>query len=92
MGHELFNHEAAWITQSGVDGHTPLWDLGLDGEGEIVGVADTGVDDRSCFFRDYDYGPTPRNNASSPSVDSKYRKVVQYISYADGLDTEGISL
>lgn len=29
---------------------TPVWDLGYAGDREIVGVADTGVNNRSCYF------------------------------------------
>ncbi|KAF5838502.1 peptidase S8/S53 domain-containing protein, partial [Dunaliella salina] len=35
--------------------HFPLWAAGLDGTGQIVGVADTGLDMDSCFFWDSDF-------------------------------------
>ena len=38
--------------KSGALGAPWLWTHGLRGQGEIVGVADTGVDYDSCFFGD----------------------------------------
>eukprot|EP00200_Dunaliella_tertiolecta_P008308 CAMPEP_0202373720 /NCGR_PEP_ID=MMETSP1127-20130417/4685_1 /ASSEMBLY_ACC=CAM_ASM_000462 /TAXON_ID=3047 /ORGANISM="Dunaliella tertiolecta, Strain CCMP1320" /LENGTH=1152 /DNA_ID=CAMNT_0048970689 /DNA_START=1026 /DNA_END=4484 /DNA_ORIENTATION=- len=35
--------------------HFPLWSAGLDGTGQVVGVADTGLDLDSCFFWDGDF-------------------------------------
>jgi subtilisin family serine protease len=48
------NNFARWVVQGGtLEGQTtPLWDLGINGSGQVVGVADTGVDDESCFFYD----------------------------------------
>ena len=34
------------------DGTMPLWDAGLTGEGQLLQVTDTGVDDASCWLRD----------------------------------------
>ena len=31
---------------------TTVWNQGLLGQGQIVGVSDSGLDWRSCFFRD----------------------------------------
>lgn len=54
------------------------------GEGEVVGVADTGIDMDSCFFQD-ETTPVAYN-----SVNSAHRKVVYYAtSYGDA--TEGSS-
>ena len=51
------NTNAQWITQTGVEDHTPFFDAGITGEGEIVSVSDSGVDLRSCWFKDEDgYG------------------------------------
>ena len=54
------NADAASITQSGSNpiggaggtpvGTTPIWDMGLHGEGEVVGVGDSGLDVGHCFF------------------------------------------
>jgi hypothetical protein len=33
-------------------GTTPVWDAGIHGEDEIVGVGDSGLDVGHCFFED----------------------------------------
>ena len=48
------NTNAQWITQTGVEDHTPFFDVGITGEGEVVSVSDSGVDLRSCWFKDED--------------------------------------
>ena len=48
------NTNAQWITQTGEKDHTPFFDAGITGEGEIVSVSDSGVDLRSCWFKDED--------------------------------------
>ncbi|CAM9286969.1 unnamed protein product, partial [Ectocarpus fasciculatus] len=73
----LLNYLAKGICQSGDAQSAPLQDGGLTGEGEIVGVADSGLNDWSCFFWD---------NSDAYSTNRQRRKVIQYISYADGLD------
>ena len=89
------NADAAMLTQSGSTpvagpggtpvGTTPMWQMGLHGEGQIVGVGDSGLDVGHCFFEnqpgqtaaDYTPGtPTPQG-----------RKVVNYRPYADGTAT-----
>lgn len=47
------NGNSAGTIQSGVPGTEPVWDKGLHGEGQIVGVIDSGpVDIDHCMFRD----------------------------------------
>ena len=41
-----------WITQSGSVNSRPFFDNGLDGTGQVVGVADGGLDRDNCYFRD----------------------------------------
>lgn len=64
----------------------PYREAGLDGTGQVCGVADSGVNDLSCFFVD-DSGayPTITTNRSGV-VEPLRRKVVQYVSHADALD------
>ena len=57
--------------------------LGLDGEGQIVGVSDTGIDENSCFFRDSYHGKVIKSSIDNPQVDHKNRKIVEYITYSD---------
>lgn len=70
-------------------GNRPYHDAGLDGAGQICGVADSGVNDLSCFFAD-DSGVYETSSTSrSWGVESRRRKIIQYVSYADSVDDEG---
>lgn len=73
---QLLNDTSRWVIQSYVPGSTPMSDAGLDGAGQIVGVADTGLDVDMCFFRD----------PSGAPVGPAHRKVVGYVAAADGWD------
>eukprot|EP00588_Corethron_pennatum_P009085 CAMPEP_0194270124 /NCGR_PEP_ID=MMETSP0169-20130528/4172_1 /TAXON_ID=218684 /ORGANISM="Corethron pennatum, Strain L29A3" /LENGTH=884 /DNA_ID=CAMNT_0039012057 /DNA_START=1 /DNA_END=2656 /DNA_ORIENTATION=+ len=85
---KLLNTEALWITQGGgVSGYSPFYDAGLRGEGQVVAVSDTGLDTGSCYFRDENHDTSLQKN--DVPVDYKHRKVIQYISYADGSDESG---
>lgn len=62
------NGNTAGTIQSGTPGTVPVWDRGIHGEGQIVGVVDSGpVDINHCMFQD------PVNNTPSPT----HRKVLQ---------------
>lgn len=77
----------AWI-QSGTTTKTPYSDVGLDGEGYVLGLIDTGLDDMSCFFVDYSGTKTPRTTRGgykTPVTEMWRRKVVQYVAWADEL-------
>mmetsp|Transcript_59456 Transcript_59456/g.140576 ORF Transcript_59456/g.140576 Transcript_59456/m.140576 type:complete len:1566 (-) Transcript_59456:75-4772(-) len=59
---------------------------GLDGSGQIAGMADTGLDWDSCFFWEADGSPTFPNRGKPPpfeSVDVTRRKIVAYQRYED---------
>ena len=49
---ELHNEWSTGVLQAGQaePARAPVWDAGIHGEGQIVAVADTGVDQGSCFF------------------------------------------
>ena len=72
----LWNNHTRWYIQTHVEGDSLVWAHGINGEGEVGGVMDTGLDYYSCFFRDTSVvlpGPT-------------HRKVLDYMvlsSYAD---------
>jgi len=71
---------------------TPIWDMGINGTGQIVGIADSGLDTASCFFSDSSgSSAVTRSSISSPKVDYSQSKVIQYISYADSQDTSTVS-
>lgn len=59
-----------------------MFDTGLDGNGIVVGVSDTGIDMTHSHFYDA--------NVSAPYdvINHTHRKVVTYIAYADSIDDE----
>ena len=85
-----FNWDAAGIGQSGDATSTPAWGVGLTGEGQVVGVADTGLDVNNCFFRQTGgLGVNDTSVFSLPTVgafNSSQRKVVQYVTSTDNTD------
>jgi hypothetical protein len=71
---------------------TPIWDMGINGTGQIVGIADSGLDTASCFFSDSSHSSAvARSELNSPKVDYSQSKVIQYISYVDSQDTSTVS-
>ncbi|MET0594059.1 MAG: S8 family serine peptidase [Polyangiaceae bacterium] len=79
------NDRTAGTIQSGVQGHdmgqTPIWEHGIRGEGQIVGMADTGLDANSCYFNG---DKLPVTNTWSTAggygtlTDPTHRKIVAY--------------
>ncbi|KPI90684.1 subtilisin-like serine peptidase [Leptomonas seymouri] len=67
-------------TEAGIN--APLWDLGLNGSGEIIAIGDSGVDTESCYFRD-----PAEAIAYYPDVNPRHRKIISYHAYvaADGM-------
>lgn len=79
MGMVLYNSQEAIIGQSGGVGGgdeegRSIWSRGLMGQGEIGGIADTGIDTDSCYFRDGDSKATEEFEG----CDMGKRKVVCY--------------
>eukprot|EP00804_Cyclotella_cryptica_P001482 CCRYP_003711-RC/>CCRYP_003711-RC protein AED:0.04 eAED:0.04 QI:416/1/1/1/1/0.8/5/1541/431 len=68
------NTNAQWLMQTGKEGSRPFFDVGLDGEGQIVTVSDTGIDPNNCYFWDVTQGRGEEFNLLN-------RKVVQYIPF-----------
>jgi hypothetical protein len=84
------NHKNKGIVQTKTYSETyPYHTAGLNGTGQIVGVGDTGIDELSCFFRNADSSLVAKSSIYSPTFDLSKRKVIQYISYADGSDLVG---
>lgn len=71
------------ITQTGLPGAGPLQYVGIAGSGRIIGIADTGIDDESCYFKDITKG-FPYDH-----LDLTHRKVVYYDTYVDDIDEDG---
>jgi hypothetical protein len=61
------NNEARWVVQSNIPGVLPLYDHGLRGEGQIIGIMDTRLDVNHCSFVD----------PSNP-IGPNHRKIVAY--------------
>lgn len=54
------NTEAQWVTQSGRQESRPFFDVGLNGEGQVISISDTGLDTDNCYFWDAT-GDVPRD-------------------------------
>ena len=72
----LRNSRSAWRCQSGVSGSTPVFDLGLAGEGQVIGVMDTGIDVDHCHFDDPEHGLPALNDRHGVAVSAGHRKVL----------------
>lgn len=75
----LLNDTTVWVGQSGLSGSqtTPIFSQGIYGEGQTVGILDTGIDPDMCWFRDTSRGLPPTNACNGGTVnDPLQRKVV----------------
>jgi len=57
---------------------------GLRGDGQVVGVVDSGLDVTSCYFSDPSGSSMTPSDVSAPITNSEYRKVVQYAYCTNG--------
>ncbi len=62
----LRNSTTRWIVQSNMPNVTPLYDNGLHGEGQIVGVLDSNLDQDHCSFVD------------NVPIGPEHRKIIAY--------------
>lgn len=78
---EAFNFRARSIQQTGFPGTSssvsPYSASGILGTGQVVAVADTGLDMESCYFKD-NSGNVPFSMQDAPVTQLDRRKVVQY--------------
>jgi hypothetical protein len=75
----LLNDTTVWVGQSGLSGGqtTPIFSQGIYGEGQVVGIIDTGIDPDMCWFRDTSLGLPPTNACNGGTVvDNTQRKVI----------------
>jgi len=81
------NYISSWIVQSRKRGSFPFFASKLLGEGQVVQVSDTGVDDRNAYLFDTDGVIQSSKNGN---VFNFKRKVVQYVSLEAGIfDKDG---
>ncbi|MFN7976426.1 MAG: S8 family serine peptidase [Acidobacteriota bacterium] len=76
---ELLNDTTIWVGQSGVSGGqtTPVFSNGIYGEGQVVGIIDTGLDADMCYFRDATNGLPPTNACNGgTTINAAQRKVL----------------
>ena len=75
----LLNDTTIWVGQSGLSGGqtTPIFSQGIFGEGQTVGIVDTGIDPDACYFRDTARGLPPTNLCNGgTTVNTSQRKVI----------------
>ncbi len=75
----LLNDTTSWVGQTGTTGGqaTPVYSNLLFGEGQVVGIVDTGIDPDMCFFRDLTLGLPPINPCDGGTLaDTNQRKVI----------------
>eukprot|EP00761_Pharyngomonas_kirbyi_P011439 gb/GECH01011464.1/.p1 GENE.gb/GECH01011464.1/~~gb/GECH01011464.1/.p1 ORF type:complete len:1288 (+),score=256.97 gb/GECH01011464.1/:1-3864(+) len=81
--YRTLNKWASSVVQGGFfQSSRPIDNKGVTGKDQIVGIGDTGIDMNNCFFSDPNV-PTPYN-----TTNFNHRKVVSYVTYADGYDEE----
>jgi len=92
--HTTSNAWARWVTQSYTGAATDtssditqikratIWNRGITGEGQVVGVADSGLAHKNCLFNEPGKPITVATGATF--TDPTHRKVVQYVAFADG--------
>jgi len=72
----LLNSGSVWRCQSGRNGLTPIFEHGLRGEGQVIGIMDTGLDVDECRFDDPVVGLPALNQADGTEVNQDHRKVL----------------
>lgn len=80
----LFNAWSNGVCDTGNHLYHPLDFNNITGEGQVVGVVDTGIDMKSCYFRDPSC-ETPYSIDGSV-INTNCRKVIQYINFTDKTD------
>lgn len=87
----LLNSQAGWLHQSGeAPGELPVFEQGIFGCGQLIGVLDSGFDYGSCAFRDNN-NPAPEiadcsGGTSCPSepIDDEHRKISLFYNWSGG--------
>jgi subtilisin family serine protease len=72
----LLNDASVWRCQSGEPESTPVFDHGLRGEGQVIGIMDTGLDVDDCRFDDQVVGLPAVNGADGIEINVEHRKIL----------------
>jgi len=83
------NFEARGIVQTDRMDWEPFTHAGLTGKGQVVGVADSGVNDLSCFLMDNSDSYTGILTDRNGTIERNRRKIIQYVAFADEVDVVG---
>ncbi|CEP01612.1 hypothetical protein PBRA_008554 [Plasmodiophora brassicae] len=103
LRHQFLNRWARGIMANGLNvtanyqGHRDIvtWDNGLDGQGQMVGLGDSGIDKRSCFFASRSCALDALQHASQGThlfpvnVVDDSDKIAMYVPFADSSDASG---
>ena len=82
------NSRAGWLHQSGTSPQTPIFDQGIFGCGQTLGVLDTGLHVNHCSFEDSGFGDPvfdscdQGTNCSEITPDFDHRKVGAYYKWS----------
>ena len=79
----LLNMNANYAMQSWNASTHHIWDHGITGEGQVVGVADTGIDYDNCLFHDPAMPTPPRCSGKgyvevAGCINPNHRKIITY--------------
>jgi len=87
----LLNNKAIWVGQSGLNGGqtTPIFSKGIFGQGQIIGLIDTGIDPDMCYFRDTVLGLPPRNECNSGTVVNMNQRKIIAVDFLDPDECQG---
>jgi Subtilase family len=87
----LLNDTTIWVGQSGLSAGmtTPVFARGIFGEGQVVGIIDTGIDADMCYFRDTVNGLPPRNECNGGTVTNPAQRKVLAVDFLWGNECAG---
>jgi len=67
----------------------PIWNMGITGANQVIGVGDTGVDYYHCFFYDEKTDPPFQSKMREVVTGNTHRKFASFWKYMDDKDSEG---
>lgn len=73
------NNAATWVVQSNTQDMTTIWDQGIHGENQIIGIIDSLVNQDTCYLED------STDNTPGPN----HRKIVAYNTSDTGASSHG---